>query len=669
MAFLVDASNAAAGEPAAPPHPLSPLTAAEIETASAAVKATQKLNAETARFVYISLYEPAKHDVIAFENGAAPVPDRLVKVVLRERAERATYEGLVKLLPPGGRAGAAGGESAEVVDFKRVPGVQPSVMLEEFLAAEDIVRRDPRWQAAMRKRGIEDFDLCMIDPWSTPNVEPGVGPTDGRFVSPLTWVRSAPDDNGYAHPVENVLTLVDLDTLTVVTVEDHGVVPIPKKSANYTTATITDPDNIPYFPDGPRTDVKPFDIVQHEGPSFTVENHHLEWQKWDLRIGFTPREGLVLHQINYAGRSIIYRASLSEMFVPYGDPSLTHYRKLVLDEGEYGIGLLTNSLELGCDCLGEIVYLDGVVNDNDGHPIAMKNAICLHEEDHGIAWKHTDFRTGYAEVRRMRRMVISSIVTVGNYEYGYYWYLYQDGSIEYEVKLSGVISNGAIADGVTPEYGTIVAPGVYGPHHQHFFNVRLDMAVDGTANRVYEVTPTAMPPGPDNPVGNAWRAREVLIEDETMGRREADPLAGRYWKIVNENVTNELGQPVAYKLVPEHTIKSFAHPGSAVAKRAGFIAHPLWVTAYDRDEVFATGDYPNQSEGGDGLPAFIQAGRNLTDTDVVLWFTFGTNHVVRPEDWPVMPVHPIGFKLLPSGFFVGNPSLDNPQPGGDHCHH
>src|SRR3984957_16166074 len=180
MAFLVDASSAAAGEPAAAPHPLSPLTAAEIETVSAAVKATQKLNAETARFVYISLYEPAKHDVIAFENGAtSKAPDRLAKVVLRERADRAPYEAVVRLPS----AGAAGG--AEVIDFKRVPGVQPSVMLEEFLAAEDIVRRDPRWQGALRKRGIEDFDLCMIDPWSTPNVEPGVGPTDGRFVSPL----------------------------------------------------------------------------------------------------------------------------------------------------------------------------------------------------------------------------------------------------------------------------------------------------------------------------------------------------------------------------------------------------------------------------------------------------------------------------------------------------
>jgi len=655
MAFLVDAQDAAGGGTSPAPHPLAPLSAAEIEAAAGAVKAAQGLG-DTARFVYVSLYEPSKHEVIAFEEGG-PAPARLVKVIVRERKEHATYEGIVSLSDGG------------VVDYRRVPGVQPSVMFEEFMSAEDIVRKDPRWQEAMRKRGITNFDLCMIDPWSTPNVEPGVGPRDGRFVSPLTWVRDDPDDNGYAHPVDGVVTKVDLDSLTVVSVEDHGVIPVPKKKANYSTAKISDPENVPYFPEGPRRDVKPLDITQHDGPGFQVDGYHLAWQKWDLRVGFTAREGLVLHRISYDKRSIIHRASLSEMFVPYGDPGPTHYRKLVLDEGEYGIGLLTNSLELGCDCLGEIAYLDGVVNDNDGRAVTLPNAICLHEEDHGIAWKHTDFRTGYVEVRRMRRMVISSIVTVGNYEYAYYWYLYQDGTIEYEVKLSGVISNGAVKPGQTPDYGVVVAPGVYGPNHQHFFNVRLDMAVDGAANRVYEVTPTADPAGPENPVGNAWRANEVLIADETMARREADPLAGRYWKITNDNIKNELGQPVAYKLMPSHVIRPFAHPGSAVARRAPFMFSPLWVTACDVDELFATGDYPNQAADGHGLPEFAAKERNLTDADVVLWFTFGTNHVVRPEDWPVMPVHPIGFKLLPSGFFVGNPSLDNPQPGGDHCHH
>jgi len=654
MTFLVDARESAADGPQPAPHPLAPLTAAEIEAATSAVKSAQGLS-DTARFVYVSLYEPAKHEVIGYENGG-PVPDRLAKVVIRERATCATYESTVSL------------PQADVVYFRQVPGVQASIMLEEFTIAEELVRKDPRWQEAMRKRGITNFDLCMIDPWPTPNVEPGVGPEDGRFVTPLTWMRDDPEDHGYAHPVEGVVTRVNTDTGTVVSVEDYGVTPVPKAKGNYSAERITDQDNVPYFPDGPRTDVKPLDITQHEGPSFTLDGHHLRWQKWDLRIGFTAREGLVLHRIAYQGRSIIHRASLSEMFVPYGDPSVMHYRKLVLDEGEMGIGLLTNSLELGCDCLGEITYLDGVVNDNDGQPLTVRNAICLHEEDHGIAWKHTDFRSGRVEVRRMRRLVISSIVTVGNYEYGYYWYLYQDGTIEYEVKLSGVISNGAVDEGAKPEYGVIVAPGLYGPNHQHFFNVRLDMAVDGTTNRVYEVTPTADPEGPGNPVGNAWHAKEVLIADETMARREADPLAGRYWKIVNENVTNSLGQPVGYKLVPNHVIRPFAHPGSPVARRAPFIFSPVWVTASDKDELFATGDYPNQAPGGAGLPAFAARERNLTDTDVVVWFTFGTNHVVRPEDWPVMPVHPIGFRLLPAGFFVGNPALDNPRPGGDHCH-
>src|SRR5580700_4943998 len=124
MAFLVDAKDSAAGVAPAP-HPLTPLTTAEVE-AAAAVKAAEGLG-DTARFVYVSLYEPAKHEVIAFEQGG-PAPDRLVRVIIRERAEHATYEGIVRL--PGG----------EVVAYKRVPGVQPSVMLEEFLAAEDIVR-------------------------------------------------------------------------------------------------------------------------------------------------------------------------------------------------------------------------------------------------------------------------------------------------------------------------------------------------------------------------------------------------------------------------------------------------------------------------------------------------------------------------------------------------
>ena len=210
-------------------------------------------------------------------RGGGPAPERLVKVVVRERAERATYEGIVAV------------DRAEVRSWRRVPGVQPSVMLEEFLAAEDAVRADPRWQDAMRLRGVTDFSLCMIDPWSSPNVAAGLGPDDGRFVRPLTWVRAEPGENGYARPVEGLVTLVDLDTMAVTEVEDFGVVPVPDPPANYSAEALTAPGNIPAFPAGPRRDVRPLDIVQSEGPSFSIEGYHLRWQKWDLRIGFTAR--------------------------------------------------------------------------------------------------------------------------------------------------------------------------------------------------------------------------------------------------------------------------------------------------------------------------------------------------------------------------------------------
>jgi len=278
---------------------------------------------------------------------------------------------------------------------------------------------------------------------------------------------------------------------------------------------------------------------------------------------------------------VIYRASLAEMFIPYGDPNPAHYRKNVFDMGEYGIGVLANSLELGCDCLGEIHYFDACINDNDGHPQLIKNAICVHEEDHGISWKHMDWRTGKTEVRRSRRLVISMIATVGNYEYGYFWYLYQDGTIEYEVKLTGVISNGALPPGQKPAHGTLVAPQVYGPNHQHIFCVRLDMTVDGPQNTVYECDSVALPPGPENPYGNAWVVRQTPLRRESEAQRVADGRAARYWKIANPGRRNATGEPVAYKLMPQDSVLPFGQPGTRVMQRAQFATRHLWVTAYD----------------------------------------------------------------------------------------
>jgi primary-amine oxidase len=642
-----------------PAHPLEPLTAEEIGRAAALLRELAGLGPST-RFVFVTLREPPKADVLAWSPGQPPLP-RQAEIVVYDRAEHATYEAVVSL------------SGAELVSWRAVPGVQPPIMAEEFLSCEEIVRADPRWREAMRRRGVADFSLAMVDPWAASWTGPEDDPTARRIARPLTWVRSAPGEHGYARPVEGLVVVVDLDAGRVVDVEDHGVVPLPPKPGNYAAPWRFDPDNVPAYP-GYREDVKPIEITQPEGPSFVVDGHAVRWQRWRLRIGFTPREGLVLHEVGYDDRGrvrpVLHRASLAEMYVPYGDPAPTHRFKNVFDQGEYGVGWLANPLTLGCDCVGHIHYFDGVVNDQDGAPVTIPNAVCLHEEDAGIGWKHTDFRSGAVEVRRRRRLVISTIVTVGNYEYGYFWYLYTDGTLEYEVKLTGVISTGALPPGERPRHGTLVAPGLYGPHHQHFFCVRLDMAVDGPVNRVVEVDSRPSPPGPANPHDNAWETVSTVLASESDAARDVKAATARYWKIESATERSALDAPTAYALMPGANVPPMYPPEALFAPRAGFTQHQLWVTAHDPGQRFAAGDYPNQSPGGAGLPAYQRADRPLAGADLVVWYTFGAHHVVRPEDWPVMPVSTVGFMLKPSGFFDGNPALDMPPTGaaGEHCH-
>ena len=630
-------------------NPLEPLSPDEIRRASELLREQRDLGPKV-RFVTIGLHEPPKPAVLEHDRNGGQAPDREAFAILYDREHQQTIEAVVSL---------SGGM---VTSWQVIEDVQPSVMLEEFFSSEEITRADPRWQEAMRKRGVTDFSLTMIDPWAAGyDID---DPTGRRLVRPLTFVRSREDDNGYARPVEGLIVLVDLDLMEVIDVRDHGVVPLPQKSGNYMPELMFDGDNRPAHTDL-RNDVRPIEITQPEGPSFTVDGHAVSWQKWRLRVGYSPREGLVLHQIGYEDRGrlrpVIYRASLSEMYIPYGDPAPTHRIKNVFDEGEYGVGLLLNPLELGCDCLGEIHYFDVTANDQDGQPVTIPNAICMHEEDYGVGWKHTDFRTEKVEVRRSRRLVVSCFATVGNYEYGFFWYLYTDGTIQYEVKLSGVLSTGALAEGEQPKHGVVVAPGLYGPHHQHFFNVRLDMQVDGERNSVYEVDAAALPPGPDNPYGNAWVTKKTLLAREGEAQRLIDPFVARTWYVVNPNQINELGQPVGFKLMPGDNVLPLQQEGSQAFSRAQFAYKHLWVTAYEPREMYAAGDYPNQHGSPGGLAEYQKADRPLENEDLVLWYSFGAHHVVRPEDWPVMPVSYAGFMLKPVGFFDGNPALDMPR--------
>jgi primary-amine oxidase len=484
-------------------------------------------------------------------------------------------------------------------------------------------------------------------------------------VRASAYVREFVEDNGYARPVGNLVFVIDCDTRSVASIIEGDVVPIPPESGNYDVGSVGEL----------RSDLLPIEITQPEGPSFSVDGHVIEWQRWRLHAHIDAVEGLVISDVSYADgdrrRSIMHRAGISEMVVPYGDTSEDFYFRNVFDAGEYNLGKTVAPLELGCDCLGEIRYLDAVLSDEGGTPHTIKNAICIHEEDFGILWKHWNFRyADQAEVRRSRRLVVSSIHTIGNYEYGFFWYFFLDGTIHFEAKLTGIVQTRAVAPGVVPEFGALVAPQLDAPNHQHLFNMRLDLEIDGPDNTVVEVDAVGMPMGPDNPYGNAIRARSTPILNERDGRRMCDAATARTWKVTNPGVLNRFGDPVGYKLVPFVGPTLLAAPESDLARRAEFARAHLWVTRYDPAELHAAGDYPNQHPG-DGVGDWVAQERDLARTDVVLWHTFGTSHLPRPEDWPIMPCDYVGFSLKPVGFFDRNPSLDVPPPRGHHeahCH-
>jgi primary-amine oxidase len=626
-------------------HPLQPLTAEEITAAVALVLADPRFD-DRVRFAHVGLAEPSKAAVAAWVPGARA--ERAARLVLTTGPEAAVVEVVASL------------SEGALRSVTEVQGVRPGLLVEEAFGAIVALEGDPDWVAAMARRGLHDPAQIQIDPWPAGTF--GSQHEEGRRICRcLAYRRDTPQGNGYARPVEGVVAFVDMGRGEVLEVVDHGVVPMAPGAGSYY------PEDQPALRQG----LRPLEIVQPEGPSFTLQGNLLQWQRWSMRLSFDAVEGLVLHQVGYEDggrrRPVLYRASVSEMVVPYGDPGPMHGWKNAFDAGEWGLGRMANSLELGCDCLGEIRYLDAILATEQGEPYVVPNAICMHEEDFGILWKHRDLRSGRGEVRRSRRLVVSFIATVGNYDYGFYWYFYLDGTIGFEVKLTGILSTMGLHPGETPRFASVVAPQLGAPYHQHLFNVRLDMDVDGTANSVYEMEARPVPPGPDNPWSNAFESVATLLRTESEAQRVIDPARSRHWKVVSTSATNGLGQPTAYKLVPGPTPTLLAAPASSVGRRAAFATRNLWVTPYRPDERRAAGDYPNQHRGGDGLPRWTAQDRGIVDEDVVLWYTFGVTHVPRPEDWPVMPVEHAGFQLVPTGFFDANPALDLPPPTG-HCH-
>ncbi|MEZ5774667.1 MAG: primary-amine oxidase [Hyphomicrobiaceae bacterium] len=620
-------------------HPLDPLSAEEIARAVALVRGEAGLD-PSAWFETIALKEPS------FEELAAGQPiRRLAHVACYEPATNRTLEGTVDL-----------GEG-RIVTFGQRAGASARIVSDEFEWGGKVALADPAFQAALAKRGISDVDKVLVEAWGAGAFGEATEAGE-RLAYGHCWLSNEAGDQPYARPIANLHPVIDLRRGRVVRIDDFGAVPLP-------------PDPGPLDRAPLRGDLKPLEIVQDEGPSFTVEGHEVRWQRWRMRLGFNVREGLTLHAIGYEDkgevRPIMHRAALSEMVVPYGDPTGGNYRRNAFDTGEYGVGHFLEELTLGCDCLGLIRYFDVVSHDWTGNPKVIRNAICMHEEDYGVLWKNPSWVEGRPRVVRSRRLVVSSIATIGNYVYGFYWYFYQDGTIAVEVKATGIPFPNAIAAGESSRYGRRIGEGIDGHVHQHSFSFRFDMAVDGVKNAVRELDFEGAPIGPDNRHGNLCRIIDRPLRRESEAAREIDIARARSWRVINPDRLNRHGDAVAYRLVPGVNALPFLDPASSVGQRAGFMFKHFWATPFHADELYAAGWYPNQRAEPDGLPVWTKADRNLEGEHVVVWYTLNYHHLPRPEDWPVQPVVYAGLSWMADGFFDENPALDVPERDKGHC--
>ncbi|KAI9824743.1 MAG: hypothetical protein M1832_001569 [Thelocarpon impressellum] len=636
-----------------PPHPFDPLSAAEIERAAGIVRG------EHGALFYntITLWEPRKEGMLRWlaDPDHTPRPQRVADVVAIAKGSR-VYDGLVDL------------DEGKIVKWELLDGVQPLITMEDLQIVEHVVREDPKVIEQCVLSGIkrEDMHRVYCDPW-TIGWDERFG-NKVRLQQGLMYYRPHVDDCQYTYPLD-FCPIFNADTQEIIHI-DVPPVRRPLNQAppsNYHSAAIE-------AEGGYRTDLKPINISQPEGVSFTVDGRIVRWQNWKVHVGFNYREGIVLNDVTYTDkgeeRPVFYRISLAEMVVPYGNPEHPHQRKHAFDLGEYGGGYMTNSLGLGCDCKGAIHYMDADFVNRAGASSTIKNAICVHEEDAGILFKHTDFRDDSTIVTRGRKLLISHIFTAANYEYCVYWVFHQDGTIQLEVKLTGILNTYAMNPGEdTRGWGTEVYPGVNAHNHQHLFCLRLDPNIDGPRNTVFQVDATRGPGevgSAENKYGNAFFAQKQKYATVEDGVADYDGSSSRTWDMANTNRLNAHShQPVSYKLVSREVPTLLPRPGGLVWKRAGFARHAVHVTPYDDEQIHPAGRHVPQTSGepSQGLPAWIAAAgpeASIENTDVVLWHTFGVVHFPAPEDYPVMPAEPMSVLLRPRHFFARNPALDVP---------
>jgi primary-amine oxidase len=634
-------------------HPLDQLSIEEIRVASRLIR--DHAAPKTIKFNCLTLREPAKREYTAYRDHNGPCPDRRAFAIVIEHGTGVVAEVVANLA------------QLKVESWKTLSDVAPTLTLEDLDVCEQVCRRDPGVIQACKGIGITDMSRVFIDAWAV-GFDHRWG-LDRRLQQGIVYWRNSPYDNQYAHPLD-FSVIVDTEKEEVLSVDIRLV------NGERTMPSFREHNYMPEFIgegyDASR--LKPVDITQPEGVSFTMHGNELHWAGYKMHIGFNYREGIVISDVRVHDhheqreRTLFNRISVVEMVVPYGNPDPPHHRKHAFDVGEYGTGFMTNSLKLGCDCKGSIHYLDAVMATGSGHPAVIENAICIHEEDNGLLYKHTDYRDGTVISARDRKLIISQIITAANYEYAFYHILSLDGTYKLEMKLTGMLNTYSMHPSETAApYGTEVAPRINAHNHQHIFSLRIDPEIDGPGNSILQSDAmlSEAPLGSDeNPHGNAFYCKKTPLRTSKEAAVDYCHETSRAWDIINPSRLNpSTKKPVGYKIINPNSPSILAKPGSMVWKRAAFARKALWVVPYRDYELFPAGDYVCQSGGDVGHPHnqtvvdWVERDESIENTDIVCYIQFGLTHFPRTEDFPIMPAEPVSVMLRASNFFVRNPGL------------
>lgn len=634
------------------PHPFDSVTDAEIRIAAKLVKDSHAA-ADNVHFVQIDRLDPPKQDMIKYldaERVGAALPNISRVLYCYYYTNTLTFnKALVNVL------------IGHVITKTQLPnGTVGPFLPEDVMEWEEHCMQHPIVLAEIEKLKLPQGYSVRTDPWIYATDDANEKRPLVQFYMYVLANNGHSESNHYSLPLK-FSPVFEAQTMKYIRMDY-----LP--GGYDETTTPTQPwqvvPGVEYHPDlngeASLREVKPLIVSQPEGASFSVEGSKIKWLGWEFRVATTAREGFAVYDGWFKGRQVFYRISLSEMTVPYADPRAPYHRKQAFDLGDCGFGVNGNSLKLGCDCLGVIKYLDGKTINSKGEPQVLPSTVCLHEQDAGILYKHMNYRNMNAVVARKREFVVQTIATVANYEYALNLKFTNDGIIDIEVRATGILSTMPIDENITVPWGTVVGPNVMAAYHQHILSFRIDPAVDGHKNSVLYEDVEKMPVSKLNPYGIGFVTKKTF--QEKAGYIEQSPFTNRTYKIVNENRINPVSKgPVGYKVQMPAKQMLMADPDSFNSKRATFATQQLWVTKYKDHQLFAAGEFTNQSQTDTGLGDWVKGEDPVRNEDVVVWATMGFTHIPRVEDFPVMPVETHNIHLVPANFFDRNPGLDLPQ--------